>query len=52
MAGLVAGVLDGSVVEFAARLQLSHEATYRALRKLVQDGRVKNTCRGIYHLRP
>ncbi len=52
MAGLVAGLLDGSVVEFAARLQLSHEATYRALRKLVQDGRVTNPARGIYHLRP
>ena len=52
MAGLVAGLLDGSVVEFAARLQLSHEATYRTLRKLVQDGRVTNPARGIYHLRP
>ncbi|SFQ74810.1 cAMP-binding domain of CRP or a regulatory subunit of cAMP-dependent protein kinases [Donghicola eburneus] len=52
LAGLVAGLLDGSVIEFAARLQLSHEATYRALRKLVQDGRVKNPARGIYHLRP
>jgi signal-transduction protein with cAMP-binding, CBS, and nucleotidyltransferase domain len=52
MAGLVAGLLDGSVVEFAARLQLSHEATYRGLRKLVQDGRVTNPARGIYHLPP
>jgi len=52
MAGLVSGLLDGSVVEFAARLQLSHEATYRALRKLVQDGRVKNPARGSYHLHP
>jgi len=52
MAGLVAGLLDGSVVEFAARLQLSHEAAYRTLRKLVQDGRVMNPSRGIYHLCP
>ena len=52
MAGLVAGLLEGSVIEFAARLQLSHEATYRALRKLVQDGRVTNPARAIYHLRP
>ncbi|NND43089.1 MAG: Crp/Fnr family transcriptional regulator [Silicimonas sp.] len=51
MAGLVAGLLEGSVVEFAARLQLSHEATYRGLRKLVQDGRVANPSRGFYHLR-
>jgi len=51
MAGLVAGLLDGSVVEFAARLHLSHEATYRALRKLVQDGRLTNPSRGFYKLR-
>ena len=48
----MAGLLEGSIVEFAARLQLSHEATYRALRKLVQDGRVMNPSRGIYHLHP
>ncbi|PRZ44787.1 Crp/Fnr family transcriptional regulator [Tritonibacter scottomollicae] len=52
MAGLIAGLLEGSIVEFAARLQLSHEAIYRALRKLVQDGRVMNPSRGIYHLHP
>lgn len=52
MAGMVAGLLEGSVVEFAARLHISHEATYRALRKLVQDGRVANPARGMYQLRP
>lgn len=51
-AGMVAGLLEGSVVEFASALQLSHEATYRALRKLVNDGRVVNPARGTYRLRP
>ena len=50
MAGLVAGLLDGQVVDFAALLRLSHEATYRALRALVEAGRVTNPSRGIYRL--
>lgn len=50
IAGLVADLLEGSVVEFAARLHLTHEAAYRTLRKLVQDGRVANPSRGIYRL--
>jgi len=50
MAGLVAGLLDGQVVDFAALLQLSHEATYRALRKLVNSGNVINPTRGVYSL--
>ena len=50
MAGLVAGLLDGTVVDFAALLHLSHEATYRALRTLVDTGRVTNASRGIYRL--
>ncbi len=50
MAGLVAGLLDGQVVDFAALLQLSHEATYRALRKLVERGHVINPTRGVYSL--
>lgn len=50
MAGLVAGLLNGTVVDFAASLQLSHEATYRALRALVQKGRVTNPSRGAYRL--
>ena len=50
MAGLVAGLLDGQVVDFAALLRLSHEATYRALRTLVAAGRVTNPSRGIYRL--
>ena len=50
MAGIVAGLLDGQVVDFAALLNLSHEATYRALRTLVEAGRVTNPSRGIYRL--
>ncbi len=50
MAGLVAGLLDGPVTDFAALLGLSHEATYRALRALVGAGRVTNPSRGIYRL--
>ena len=50
IAGMVAGLLDGSIVDFAARLQLTHEATYRALRQLVDAGQVLNPSRGIYRL--
>ncbi len=50
MAGLVAGLLDGMVVDFAALLHLSHEATYRALRALVEAGPVTNPSRGVYRL--
>ena len=49
-AALVAGLLNGQVIDFAATISLSHEATYRALRKLVRQGRVENPKRGIYHL--
>ena len=49
-AGLVAGLLTGQVVDFASTISLTHEATFRALRKLVQEGRVLNPKRGIYHL--
>jgi CRP-like cAMP-binding protein len=50
MAGLVAGLLDCQIVDFAALLHLSHEATYRALRSLVDAGRVTNPSRGLYRL--
>ena len=49
-AGLVAGLHTGQVIDFAAAISLSHEATYRALRKLVIAGRVKNPARGVYRL--
>jgi predicted transcriptional regulator len=50
LAGLVAGLLDSTVLEFAALLHLSHEAAYRALRALVDAGHVINPSRGKYRL--
>ncbi len=50
MAGMVAGLLEGKIIDFAARLHLTHEATYRALRALVKQGRITNPSRGVYRL--
>lgn len=50
LAGLTAGLLRGTVTDFAAQIQLTHEATYRALRRLVLAGRVENSGRGKYAL--
>ena len=49
-AGLVAGLHVGTVIDFAATISLTHEATYRALRLLVKQGSVDNPQRGIYRL--
>ncbi|MFK8036052.1 MAG: Crp/Fnr family transcriptional regulator [Hyphomicrobiales bacterium] len=49
-AAMVAGLLKGQVIDFAATISLTHEATFRALRKLVRQKRVENPKRGIYHL--
>lgn len=48
LAGLSDGWLQGSVLNFAADMGLSHEATYRALADLVADGVVIKTGRGKY----
>ena len=50
-AGLSVGLHNGTIMDFASRIGLTHEATYRALRVLVIEGRVANPERGIYHLR-
>lgn len=50
LAGLVAGLHQGTVVDFAALIHLSHEATYRALRSLVRAGSITNPSRGLYHV--
>lgn len=50
-AGLVARLHVGTVVDYAATLSLTPEATYRALRRLVEQGRVENPGRGVYHLK-
>lgn len=47
-AALMAGLLDGKVTDFAASIGLTHEATYRALRRLTDAGRVLQTGRGAY----
>jgi len=48
LVALADGWLSGSVIEFAGELGLSHEATYRALAHLVQQGRARKTGRGRY----
>lgn len=48
LAGLSDGWLTGTVLEFASELGLSHEATYRALKELVQDGHAQKLGRGQY----
>jgi CRP-like cAMP-binding protein len=47
-AALVAGLLDGTVMEFSTKIALTHEATYRSLRALVQQGRIDHIGRGRY----
>ena len=49
-AAVVAGLLDTSVMNLSKRIALSHEATYRALRSLVSQGRLENPSRGRYNL--
>lgn len=50
-AALVAGLLDGTVMEFSTKIALTHEATYRSLRTLVQQGRINHVGRGRYSLK-
>ncbi len=49
-AAMIAGFMQGTVIDLASQIALTHEATYRALRSLVQEGRITNTGRGIYRL--
>lgn len=44
------GLLEGHVTEFAARIGLTHEACYRALRALVAAGSVVKAGRGKYSI--
>lgn len=50
LAALSDGWLTGTVVDFAAEIGLSHEATFRALSRLVQDGRAVRPARGCYQV--
>ncbi len=45
------GMLHTSILDLAAQIGLTHEATYRALRKLVLDGRLIKTGRGKYRMK-
>ena len=47
---VVAGLLDTTVMNLSQRIALTHEATYRALRTLVSQGRLENPSRGEYRL--
>ena len=49
-AAVVAGLLDASIMNFSQRIALTHEATYRALRTLVSQGRLESPGRGQYRL--
>lgn len=50
LAAVQAGYLDTTVTELATRINLSHEACYRGLRALCDDGRLVRTGRGCYAL--
>lgn len=49
-AAVQAGYFDATVTELATRISLSHEACYRALRQLCDDGRMIRKGRGRYVL--
>ena len=49
-AAIVAGYLDDSILEFSEKIALTHEATYRALRSLVDRGFLRKVSRGFYCL--
>ena len=50
LAAVQAGHFDATVTELATRTNLSHEACYRALRGLYNDGRMVRVGRGKYKL--
>jgi CRP-like cAMP-binding protein len=51
-AAFQAGYLQGTVPEFASRINLTQEACYRALRALCNDNAILQTGRGRYELGP
>ena len=50
LAAVSAGYLDCPVTEFATRIHLTHEACYRALRTLCNQGHLTQIGRGQYQL--
>jgi CRP-like cAMP-binding protein len=51
LAAVQAGYFDATVMELATRINLSHEACYRALRSLCDEGLMTKTGRGRYELK-
>ena len=49
-AAMTAGFLESTVMDFAATIGLTHEASYRSLRRLVQAGRIVKAGRGEYEI--
>ena len=45
-------LLQSDIVSFASEIGLTHEAVYRSLRRLVDQGRVVQTGRGKYLIKP
>ena len=45
-----AGYFEGTIIEFANRINLTHETCYRALRALVEDGQLRRIGQGQYQL--
>ena len=50
LAAVQAGYFEATVTEFASRINLTHEACYRALRALCHEGLMVQTGRGRYAL--
>lgn len=50
MAAMQAGYFEATAIEIASQINLSHEACYRALKSLCEDGRMKRVGRGQYEL--
>lgn len=44
-------LLQSDIISFASEIGLTHEAVYRSLRKLVDQGRVTQTGRGKYQIK-
>jgi CRP-like cAMP-binding protein len=49
-AAMVAGLMQGTIIDLASHIALTHEATYRALRSLEQEGRIIKSGRGDFRL--
>jgi predicted transcriptional regulator len=47
---MVEGLLQSTIKQFAASIGLTHEATYRALAELVENGRIQKQGRGRYSI--